>query len=244
MRAIILAAGAGTRLSPLTDGFPKCLVKLGGQALLDYQVRALRGVGVDDLVLVVGYEAEQIRRHCGTGARYVENRDYATTNSIYSLYLACGELDRESYLLNCDIIFDPRVLPRLVSCGHPNAIAVDSTVALQSGEMNVRLTGQRVTAIGKDLDPAQAQAQSVQLVRFDAAGARLVRDEVERLVRGEARNAFPTSAYGPLIADGALFGVEVGDLTWTEIDTLADYDRAAQKVLPRLGSDQGARAIR
>ena len=98
MRAIILAAGTGTRLRPLTAGCPKCLVPMGKQVLIDFQLNALRAVGVDDIVLVLGYEADQVRSHCGTGVRYIDNTAFATTNSIYSLYLARHELTVDTFL--------------------------------------------------------------------------------------------------------------------------------------------------
>lgn len=233
MKAIILAAGAGTRLSPLTDGCPKCLVKVGGHCLIDYQLDALRRAGVDDVVLVVGYEADQIRAHCGRAARYLENPDYLTTNSIYSLYLAAAELDSDTFLFNCDILFHPLVLQRLLA--HPNAVAVDAQVQRVAGEMNVSCdTEQRVQAISKQLAPGDSQAQSAQLVKFDRPGALEVGREVERLVREQHRDAFPTSAYGPLIAGQRLYAVEVGDLPWGEIDSLEDYERVSRDVLPRL----------
>lgn len=235
MRAIILAAGAGTRLSPLTNGCPKCLVPVGGKVLADYQVGALRAVGVEDIVLVVGCEAGQIRRHYGEEMRYVENPDYLTTNSIYSLYLARDELDANVFLFNCDILFHPEMLHRMLAAESPNVVAVDSGAERLANEMNVALDrGGRVQAIGKELDPAAAQARSVQLVKFDAAGATLVRGEVERLVRMREMDGFPTAAYGPLIESGMLHAVEGGDLPWTEVDSMEDYQRALKTVLPRL----------
>jgi choline kinase len=234
MKAIILAAGAGTRLSPLTNGCPKCLVKVGPQRLIDYQLQALRQAGVDEVVLVVGYEAEQIRAHCGGAARYIENPDYLGTNSIYSLYLAAAELDADTFLFNCDILFHPQVLRRLLA--RPNAVAVDARVERMAGEMNVACDAQqRVRAISKQLAPGQSQAQSAQLAKFDRQGALEVAGEVARLVREQHRDVFPTSAYGPLIARGGLWAVEVGDLPWGEIDSLEDYERVSRDVLPRLG---------
>lgn len=236
MRAIILAAGAGRRLRTIANGRPKCLINLGSRRLVDHQLDALRSVGVDDIAVVVGYEAQQIRDYCGQGIRYVDNPHYATTNSIYSLYLARHELDTETFLFNCDIAFHPEVLDRMLACGHPNVIAVDSSSQLLAGEMNVQVgdSSLSVVAIGKQLDLNMAHAQSAQLVRFDGAGAAAVRQEVERLIAAEERDAFPTSAYGPLIREGRLFAVEVGDLAWSEIDSPEDYDRTVRDVLPRL----------
>ncbi len=233
MRAIILAAGAGTRLNPLTNGCPKCLVPIGSKNLIDYQLHALRRAGVGDIVLVVGYEAAQIRAHCGRAVRYIENPDYHKTNSIYSLYLAAAELDDDTFLFNCDILFHPRILQRLLA--HPNAVAVDSQVRRLAGEMNVALDSQgRVLAMSKKLDPSRSQAQSVQLVKFDREGALSVRREVERLIQEQHKDVFPPSAYGPLIRQGRLLAVEAGDLPWGEIDSLEDYQRTLREVLPRL----------
>jgi len=235
MRAIILAAGVGTRLNPLTNGCPKCLVSAGDKLLIDFQLEALRGVGVEDIVLVVGYEADQIRRYCGAGVRYVENLDYLSTNSIYSLYLARRELDTDTLLFNCDILFHPDVLKRMLDSGHPNVVAVDSRVELVANEMNVAFDRERrVSTISKEVDPARARAQSIQLVKFDAAGACLVQGEVEKLVAQQRKDVFPTSAYGPLIQAGTLYAVEAGDLPWGEVDSMEDYSRVLEDVLPRL----------
>lgn len=235
MRAIILAAGAGTRLQPLTDACPKCLVPIGGRPLLDYQLDALHAVGVEDVVLVVGCKSEQVRAHCGSGVRYIENADYLQTNSIYSLYLAAAEFNTDTFLFNCDILFHKGVLERMLDSAQSSVVAVDSRVARVPNEMNVCYgDDMRITAISKSLDPAAAQAQSVQLVKFDAAGAAQVSREVVRLIEEDQKDAFPTSAYGPLIEERTLFAVDTGDLAWGEIDSLEDYERARDNVLPTL----------
>ena len=235
MRAIILAAGVGTRLSPLTNGCPKCLVDVGEKPLIDYQLEALHGVGVDDLVLVVGYEADQIKTHCGSGVRYIENPEYLTTNSIYSFYLAREELDTDLFLFNCDVVFEGAVLQRMLASGHPNVVAVDSHAPKTAGEMNVVCDRDgRVQEISKQVDPGTADALSTQLVKFDAAGARAVAAEVEVLISEGRKEVFPTTAYRPLISAGSLFAVEGGDLPWAEIDSIEDYEHAVSNVLPLL----------
>ncbi|HJP29372.1 MAG TPA: phosphocholine cytidylyltransferase family protein [Candidatus Latescibacteria bacterium] len=235
MRAIILAAGAGTRMRQLTQKRPKCLVAVGERPLLDIQLDALRGAGVEDIVVVVGFEAKQVRDHCGPGVRYVVNEQWQTTNSIFSLYQAARWLEGERvFLFNCDILFDRRLLVRLLE-HRGSSIAVDSRAARLEGEMNVRVDDDGVVrAIGKHLDPATTTAVSVQLAAFDASGAQQVRTELERLVYDDERDAFPTSAYGPLVAAGGMAAIEAGDLPWAEIDTVEDYERAVAQVAPRL----------
>jgi choline kinase len=237
MRALILAAGAGTRLRHLTYQRPKCLVPIVGQTLLDHQLGALQGAGIHDIVVVVGFEAEQVRSHCGNRVRYVVNEQWETTNSIFSFYQAARWIEGDRTLLfNCDILFDRRLLTRLVEA-EGSAIAVDSQAERSVGEMNVSVDGHGVVrAIGKHLDPASIDAVSVQLAAFDAAGSQLVRTELERLVRDDVKDAFPTSAYGPLVAGGGLVAVEAGDLPWAEIDSVEDYERAVKTVAPRLSN--------
>ena len=88
MRGVILAAGKGSRLNGTAGESPKCLVELGGISLIDRQIRVLREAGLDDIVVVVGCQAERVRRACGHDITYIENIRYAQTNSLYSLWLA------------------------------------------------------------------------------------------------------------------------------------------------------------
>src|SRR5688572_17035727 len=88
MRGIILAAGKGSRLNGTAGESPKCLVKAGGETFVERQIRALRRAGIDDIAVVVGCKADEVRLTCGHGITYVENSTYAQTNSMYSLWMA------------------------------------------------------------------------------------------------------------------------------------------------------------
>jgi choline kinase len=198
-------------------------------------LQALRGAGIDDIVVVVGFESEQVRQHCGTHVTYVVNQEWETTNSIFSLYQAADWIrGQRTLLFNCDILFDGRLLSRLVEA-ETSVIAVDSQAERLAGEMNV-ITDDRniVQAIGKHLEPDRTDAVSVQLAAFDAEGADLVRTELQRLVHQQVKDAFPTSAYGPLVEQEGLLAIEAGDLPWAEIDSVEDFQRAEKVVVPRL----------
>lgn len=240
MRAIILAAGAGTRLRHLTRQRPKCLLPVGGRPMLEHQLTALQAVGINDIVIVVGFEAAQVRAACPDTVTLVHNEDWATTNSIYSLFLAADWIDgARTMLFNCDILFDQRLLARMLADsaagGAGSVLAVDDQAERIAGEMNVQVDDTGVVrAIGKHLDPATTNAVSVQLAAFDAPGAALVRAELKRLVQDDVRDAFPTSSYGPLIRSGGLHAVQAGDLPWAEIDTVEEFEQAERDVAPRL----------
>ncbi|MEE3234166.1 MAG: phosphocholine cytidylyltransferase family protein [Candidatus Latescibacterota bacterium] len=236
MRAIVLAAGLGTRLKPLTDSCPKCLVTIKGKALIDYQLDALELVGVDDIVVVVGAMADQVRAHCGNRVRYIENPQFSTTNSIYSLYLASQELCEEIFLFNCDILFHSNVLKMMLEEPKGNVLAVDTQVARVPDEMNVcfDLKG-RIVEINKNIEPARAQAQSVQLIKFDSSGAKVLGEEVTRLIQADNTETFPTAAYEPILKRYGIFITDVSDFAWGEIDNLEDYKYVCDHVVPSLG---------
>ena len=128
-RAVILAAGMGDRLQPLTSEMPKCLVELNGQPLL---LRALSGLaehGIREAVVVIGYKGDVVRRRvgerfAGVDVRYVEAPDYATTNNIRSLWDAREYLDEDILLLEADVAFDSAVIASLLECqGSSAAVA-------------------------------------------------------------------------------------------------------------------------
>ncbi len=109
MKAIILAAGKGTRLDG-TAVKPKCLVEIGGLTLLQRQVESLRELNIERIVLVIGFGAESIRKECDSDISFVENIHFAQTSSLYSLWLAREHLAEGFVVLNSDVLFHPQLL--------------------------------------------------------------------------------------------------------------------------------------
>jgi choline kinase len=124
VRAVILAAGEGTRLRPLTLDRPKCLVPIVGRPLLEWQLDAIRAGGIDDITIVTGYRAEQLRAF---GCRTVHNAAFANTNMVASLMVASELLDGSDDVLVAygDLVYEPRIIEALVRCDAPFAITVD-----------------------------------------------------------------------------------------------------------------------
>ena len=225
----------GTRLNPMTNTLPKCLISVGGELLIDRQIAALQKVGVEEFIVVTGHREKQVRRHLDDRAKCISNPDFKTTNSINSLYMAREELVEDMFLLNCDLVFHSEILNRMLESGKPNVIAVDSFINREPGEMNVEINGKnQITEISKDLDPNKSHAQSVQIVKFSAEGAVAIRDSVTQLILSENKDAFPTLAFNTLINSGELYAQEVGDLPWGEIDCPSDYKRVEREVIPQI----------
>ena len=130
MKAIILAAGMGTRLRPITMSIPKCLVPVNSRPILEHQLEALLLAGIQDVILVVGHLAELLSDKYGTSyggmnIHYVQNHLYETTNNIYSLWLAKQHLDSQVLLLEGDLVFEPELLQRLTQTPEPDVAIVE-----------------------------------------------------------------------------------------------------------------------
>lgn len=124
MRAIILAAGQGTRLRPITDHVPKCLVELEGVSLLERQVRTLRSAGIMDITVVGGYRADQLIER---GYNVIVNENFATTNMVATLFCAREAMRGDSDLIISygDIVYERRVLDALCACTAEVCVVVD-----------------------------------------------------------------------------------------------------------------------
>jgi L-glutamine-phosphate cytidylyltransferase len=238
VRGVILAAGAGTRLAASTIAGPKCLAPFNGVPLIELQMRALRACGIDEIVVVVGYQPDRVRRVCGPGVRFVENRRFARTNSLYSLWLARPLLTRGFVVLNCDVLFHPALLADLLTAHHENAALVSYPEAgdppMTAEEMKVSVRRGRVVDMRKDLPPRRTDAENVGIVKFGAAGAkRLVAIMSDIVVARQVRDWAPR-AYAAFAREEPLYAIGTRGLPWTEIDTPEDYEHAVLNVFPAI----------
>jgi choline kinase len=241
VRAIVLAAGEGTRLRPHTADRPKCLVPLAGRALLEWQLDALRRAGVEDVTVVTGAHAEQIR---GFDCATVHNPEYASTNMVASLMCAATLLDGSDDVIVAygDLVYEPRVARALRACEEPLAITVDRqwrrlwelrmADPLADAE-TLRLDGRGfVRELGaKPASYADIEGQYMGLigVKRDAAPAIVAAYRAldpDGPYDGRDRpNMFMTSFLQHLIDHVMPVAAVLVDGGWLEVDTLEDLDR-------------------
>jgi choline kinase len=243
VKGVILAAGLASRLRPLTDAAPKCLLPLGGGTLLGRTLDNLAAAGLNDVVIVTGYREDQIRAYVGgrgTGLRveFITNPVFASTNNIYSLWLARDAV-RESglVLLDSDILFEPSVLPKVLGLGAPAALAVKAGGELGEEEIKVEVDGAgRVRTIGKHVPPSRAMGESIGIEAFAPAAMPALLAALEGKVVAEGRrDVFYEAAFQDMIdRGGEMRAVDIGESLAVEIDTVEDFRRAERDVLPLL----------
>src|SRR5258708_12925212 len=159
MKGIILAAGKGSRLNGTAGDKPKCLLEAGGVTLLERQIRALENAAVDDIVVVVGCQAERVRRACGPRVTCIENARFMETNSLYSLWTARALLYEGFVVLNCDVLFHPGLLDDLLVTHQDAALLIDYRRAgdppYGDEEMKVSVRSSLLVDMSNTMDPPQ-----------------------------------------------------------------------------------------
>ena len=233
MKAIILAAGQGSRLGAKAKGMPKALQRVGNRPLIEHQLEALSAEGVGPVVVVIGHGADHIKTVLGDSVEYVFNNKAAETNSLYSLWLARDWLREDVLLLNCDVLFHPEVLKKLLRAGG-NALAYDSTSASGAEQTKVGLRGPNVSDLGKDFPETGARGENVGIIKLDAKGSSALKSKAEAIIGTGDENSWVTEAVRGVLAEVDVEAVNVAGLPWVEIDFPYDLDRARRQVWPQI----------
>lgn len=238
MRGIILAAGRGLRLNGKTGNTPKCLIEIGGITLLERQIQTLRACGIDDIVVVVGYEAERVRQACDSQVHFVENERFDTTNSLYSLWLTRHLLLDGFIVLNSDVLFHPQLLADLITTVYDDVLLIayhnQQTTTLGDEEMKVTVRGGCVVDISKTMGVQDADGENVGMVKFSSSGAKLLVQQMDELIAAGCLRDWAPRAFREFAVLRSLHVISTRGFPWIEIDFPEDYRRAVSEVLPNI----------
>jgi choline kinase len=239
VRAVILAAGRGHRLRDVTGDAPKCLAEVGGRTLLNRQIRSLRRCGIEEIAVVAGYRADDVRRACDQDVDLVINTRYESTNSLYSLWLARDLLAQGFVVLNCDVLFHDQLLWDLLTARDEDALlmAAPRGHIFSDEEMKIRVRAGCVSTIAKTLDPAQTDGENVGLAKFGRAGAAVLGAELAAVLADGGLREWLPRAFDGFARVRPLHVIETRGFPWIEIDFPDDHRRACLEVLPALSAD-------
>ena len=222
-RAVVIAAGSGKSLLPLTQDRPKCMLDIKGRTVLERQLETLRACGLHEIAVVRGYRKETV---VAPGARLYDNDAYEETGELVSLFAAEPELQGRFVFLYSDVLFERAVLEKVLRAPGDIVIAVDRAWVDQRD---------RLLRIGQRLPPDAADGEFIGLAAFSARGAELLRETYARALAAgtgpfheseSVRRASFTDALQALVDAGHAVTCVSTYKGWLEIDTFDDYQRA------------------
>lgn len=238
MQAIILAAGLSKRLRPLTDNTPKCLLKVGGKTILEMTIDNVLKSGIRDFIMVTGYRENMIKdfisqKYPDLSIKYLTNSDFENNNNSYSLWMTKDHVNGDSILLDSDILFDFRIVSKLLASEHQNCLAVNTNHELDLEEIKVIVdSANKILHIGKELDPPKSFGESIGIEKFSHDFFKLLGKVLERkIVKEKNVNEFYEKSFQELYDSGnAMYAIDVSEYKSLEIDFPEDLERAGQEI--------------
>ena len=237
IKAIILAAGVGSRIRPLTNNCPKSLLQVSGIPILERMIINIQACGINDVVIVLGYLEKQIRsfvtkRFPDLSTSFIVNDKYEDTNTGYSLLLTKNATKGKGFIkFDADVVFDVKILEKLIASDTENALCIDRNIKLEAEEIKVVVDDDlRVLQASKSVDPKIALGESIGIEKISAATAEKLFDELDKMMAQEANHQeYYEAAYERLmIKDVAFHAVDISGSNWVEIDTREDFATANQ----------------
>ena len=249
MKAIILSAGQGKRLLPLTADNPKCLLNIDGRSLIEWQINELAKCGIERVSVVVGYHADRVERllHQRYDSKKIQtlyNPTYSWADNLFSCWAARAEMAEDFVLLNGDTLFEAAVLNRLLETPvRPVTVVTHKKSYYDADDMKVTLDGDRLIHIGKDLSIDQVDGESIGMILFRDEGPVRFCGGVENALRDSlAPGKWYLSVIDELAQLMPVWTYRIEGLQWCEVDFPVDL-KQAQRVVRTCAADGETRAF-
>ncbi len=239
MKVIVLSAGQGKRLLPLTAERPKCALMLGERSVLGWQLQALATGGATEVVVATGFQAPLINDIIGgvegLRVRTSHNPFYAHCDNLGTCWIVRHEMSGPFVLINGDTLFEPEIFARLLASDdpHPITLVTNHKNGYDDDDMKVSVADGQLQRVDKKLPPAQVNGESIGMIRFQGPGPALFRNRLEAMMAEESTlKRWYLSAIDALAAEGHVGVATTGDHDWCEVDDRNDLQHA-QSVVPR-----------
>jgi choline kinase len=218
MKAIILSAGQGSRLLPLTEGKPKCLLSIGPRTLIEWQIWALTQGGVDDVAVVVGYHARDVQ-------------DLLKRLEGPKLKIR-HEMAEDFVILNGDTVIQPAIFQKLLaSPAAPITVTIDKKEGYDADDMKVHLKGEKLLDIGKTLPPERTDGESIGMLLFRGEGPKLFTHYLDDIMHTpEGLKWWYLRAIGQIAERANVMTCNIEGLSWGEVDFPVDLERVNKLV--------------
>ncbi|CAG20598.1 sugar phosphate nucleotidyltransferase [Photobacterium profundum] len=235
LKAIILAAGVGSRIRPLTDNCPKSLLKIGDHTILEMMISNVMKCGINEVVFILGYLEDNIKEFMNENfpdlnVHFVTNEFYTETNTGYSLMLAEEFVKESSFIkFDADVVFDVEILKNLIASEYENCLCVDKNINLDAEEIKIIVNkNNHVIKASKDVNPKDAIGESIGIEKISNDTAKVLFLELNEMMKDKKNHQeYYEAGYERLIDKNVVFNtLDITGLKWIEIDTLDDFATA------------------
>ena len=239
MRAIILSAGQGKRLLPLTDDKPKCLVEVNNKTILEWQLNTLLSAGIEDFTVVTGFQSKKVEelilnKYKNYKIECIYNPFYSLSDNLASCWLARGRFNNDFMIINGDDIFEIELIRRFLSSKIvPVTVAINIKESYDKEDMKVIFNKEdkRLLRVGKDIECLEATGEAIGIHLFRGLGAEFFRKKVEELMRDEkALKMWYLSAINSLVNETEILVCDITGYKWSEIDFVEDLAKANEVI--------------
>jgi len=240
VKVVILAAGQGKRLLPLTEDIPKCLLDIGGRRLLERQIDAFAACDVSEIVVITGYGAAQVDEvldHLRStlpdvALKTTFNPFFGVADNLASCWMARHQMDQDFILVNGDNLFQADMVKQLLKAPDaPITVAIARKQEYDNDDMKVMLDGARLTEIGKTLPVDTVNAESIGMLLFRGEGPMLYRAALEEaMLETTGLRQWYLSVINALAKQVSVMTQPVDGIEWCEVDFPADLQQARHLV--------------
>ena len=233
MKAIILAAGLGTRLRPKTDEVPKCMVEVNGIKIIQKQIDNLlhNKIKEDEILIVTGYKAEKLQEYLNEnyqGINIVNNVDYNKTNNMYSMYLARNFVEGEPFIMmNADVFYEEDIIKELLEDKRENLIVCDDGRYIEES-MKIIKEENKIIEISKKITEKEAYGVTIDVYKFSSeASTKFIDDIKEYIENKKDLNSWTEVAINDLVKKEKFESLDM-KYKWVEIDNHDDLRQAEE----------------
>ena len=246
MQALILAAGMAERLRPLTLNHPKCLVEISGITFLERMISNILTFGITNINMITGFQVDKVKaflshKFPNLTINFYHNERYFETNNCYSLWLAKHLINDDFLLFDADIIFDIRILKKLIESPYKNCLALRRADDLGDEEMKVRVNDHnKVLEISKTILPKNALGESLGIEKFSLeCGKHLFNKLEENIIQHNKVNDFYEKSFEDIIQEGAdIYALDINGLKCAEVDFIEDIHFVEEHIIPFIQTDK------
>ena len=229
MQAIILAAGVGSRMRPLTLEKPKCLIDVAGQSFIDRQINVFKNCEIINITVVTGYKSEVIKEYLKASVNYAYNPFYESTNSIVSLWLATLNVNDDILIVNSDVIFDENLIKNMIKCENDINIAVSRKWSDERG-YKAQIINEKVVDMSMDIPHDKIGGEYAGLIYVKKDVMNNLKLQSEKLLAQKRFNVWFEDMVVEMIKSGnQADAIYVDDEKWYEIDSVAELEFARTK---------------